>query len=380
MAGALALLLQVAPQLSADDQAALLQRSAHDLGAPGTDSTFGAGSLDITAAARLLSPTLDFTPPELSNPISADGQVRIHALDGSSAIAGGELWVDADPGAGSGQLMQAGDGSFDSASEDLVGILPELEPGEHAIGFRARDAAGNWSAAALLPISVPGPPVSLPAISPPAAATPALTVAMLPLAKVSLTLVANDGFEHGLRAWSRRSGNVTALRAAAISGRRGLRVRTSGRARAFVARHLARAGARGKLAFAFRARTISTASAWTEIAAIDAGDGGSLAAVELRAGGRGPVCVRVVARGPGGALSHSGAQAITRRPVTIGLALDAEQVVLSIDGRRRASLKRASDRAAATEIALGLERATSPRATGYFDVDNVTVLSAPDQT
>ena len=108
VAGALALLLQVAPQLSAADQAGLLQRSAHDLGVPGADSTFGAGSLDVTAAARLLSPTLDFTPPELSSPASADGQVRVHAIDGSSPIDGGELWVDADPGAGSGQPMQAG--------------------------------------------------------------------------------------------------------------------------------------------------------------------------------------------------------------------------------------------------------------------------------
>ena len=38
-----------------------------DLGAPGPDSTFGAGSLDLVAAARLLhSPALDFDPPVLS--------------------------------------------------------------------------------------------------------------------------------------------------------------------------------------------------------------------------------------------------------------------------------------------------------------------------
>ena len=242
VAGALALLLQVAPELSAADQAGLLQRSAHDLGVPGADSTFGAGSLDVTAAARLLSPTLDFTPPELSSPISADGQVRVHAIDGSSPIDGGELWVDADPGAGSGQPMQAGDGTFDSASEDLVAALPELGPGEHAIGFRARDAAGNWSPPALLPISVPSPPLPPPAMSPSTVVAPASTVTTLPLVNVSLTRVARDGFENGLRAWSRRSGDVAALRAAAISGRRGLRVRTGGGARAFVARRLARAG------------------------------------------------------------------------------------------------------------------------------------------
>ena len=64
VAGALALLLQVAPQLAAGDQASLLTQSAHDLGTPGPDATFGAGSLDVAAAARLLSPTLDFNPAE----------------------------------------------------------------------------------------------------------------------------------------------------------------------------------------------------------------------------------------------------------------------------------------------------------------------------
>jgi subtilisin family serine protease len=380
VAGALALLLQVAPELSAADQAGLLQRSAHDLGVQGTDSTFGAGSLDVTAAARLLSPTLDFTPPELSSPISADGQARVHAIDGSSPIDGGELWVDADPGAGSGQPMQAGDGTFDSASEDLVAALPELGPGEHAIGFRARDAAGNWSPPALLAISVPSPPLPPPAMSPSTVVAPASTVATLPLVHVSLTHVARDGFENGLRAWSRRSGDVAALRAAAISGRRGLRVRTGGGARAFVGRHLARASARARLAFALRAGTVATAGAWAEIAAIDTGDGVSLAAVELRAGSRGPVQVRIVASGAGGVLFHSRSETITRRPVTIALALDQEQAVLSIDGRQRASLTRGADRAAAAAITLGLERTTSSRAVGFLDIDNVAVRSAPDQT
>ena len=159
-------------------------------------------------------------------------------------------------------------------------------------------------------------------MSPSTAVAPASAVTTLPLVNVSLTRVVRDGFENGLRAWSRRSGDVTALRAAAISGRRGLRVRTDGRARAFVARRLARAGARAELAFALRAGTVATAGAWAEIAAIDTGDGVSLAAVELRAGSRGPVRVRIVARGAGGVLFHSRPETITRRPVTIALALD----------------------------------------------------------
>ena len=74
VAGALALLLQVAPNLTAAEQATLLTQSATDLGAPGADSTFGAGLLDLVAAARQLhTPALDFDPPVLSAP-SARGR------------------------------------------------------------------------------------------------------------------------------------------------------------------------------------------------------------------------------------------------------------------------------------------------------------------
>ena len=125
---------------------------------------------------------------------------------------------------------------------------------------------------------------------------------------------------------------------------------------------------------------MATAGAWAEIAAIDTGDGVSLAAVELRADSRGPVRVRIVASGAGGVLFHSRPETITRRPVTIALALDREQAVLSIDGRERASLRRGADRAAAAAITLGLERTTSSHAAGFLDIDNVTVRSAPDQT
>ena len=60
-------------------------------------------------------------------------------------------------GVGAGQPMAAADGSFDAASEDLVATVPGLVPGDHTMGFRARDAAGNWSSASLLVISVPSP-------------------------------------------------------------------------------------------------------------------------------------------------------------------------------------------------------------------------------
>jgi subtilisin family serine protease len=61
VAGALALLLDAFPGLSADQQAAALQDSALDLGASGPDNDFGSGRLDVLAAYQRLASTPDFT-------------------------------------------------------------------------------------------------------------------------------------------------------------------------------------------------------------------------------------------------------------------------------------------------------------------------------
>jgi subtilisin family serine protease len=50
VSGALALLLSARPHLSADEQAALLQSTAVDLGTPGPDNAFGYGRLDVASA------------------------------------------------------------------------------------------------------------------------------------------------------------------------------------------------------------------------------------------------------------------------------------------------------------------------------------------
>jgi subtilisin family serine protease len=62
VAGALALLLQAFPGLSADRQAAALESSAADLGAVGADNSYGHGRLDALAAYQWLATTPDFTP------------------------------------------------------------------------------------------------------------------------------------------------------------------------------------------------------------------------------------------------------------------------------------------------------------------------------
>jgi len=61
VAGALALLLQAFPSMSADRQAAALENSAVDLGAAGPDNSYGDGRLDALAAYQWLATTPDFT-------------------------------------------------------------------------------------------------------------------------------------------------------------------------------------------------------------------------------------------------------------------------------------------------------------------------------
>ena len=77
---------------------------------------------------------------------------------------------------------------------------------------------------------------------------------------------------------------------------------------------------------------------------------------------------------------HSRGQPISRRRATIVLALDPADAVFSIDGRQRASLRRGFDTAPAAAISLGARRPAPSSATGYLDIDNVTVRSAPDAT
>jgi hypothetical protein len=375
VAGALALLLQMNPRLTASEQAALLAQSAGDLGAPGPDFTFGAGSLDIAAAARVLSPALDVIPPVLSAAGVAAGQIHVHAVDGSSAIAGGESWTEGDPGAGAGQPMTAADGRFDSASEDLVAPIGGLAPGVHSVGFRARDAAGNWSPAETIAFTVPAPPAAPPSSSPappPASTTPPAQ----PVAASALRLTLTDGFEAGLGSW-RRAGDVRALRSAAISGRRGLRIHSSAGARSFAQRRLSRPTARLELGFSLRAGAISSPG-WSGLATIDAADGSQLAALELETASRSVVRLRLSLSGAAGTSVHSRPVVISRRSTRIVFALDPVRAVLSLDGRARATEPSNAGPPAAAVTFGGALKAALAQTTGYLDIDDVAARSAPD--
>ncbi len=380
VAGALALLLQVAPQLSAAQQATLLTQSALDLGAPGADSTFGAGLLDLVAAARQLhTPVLDFDPPALSAPADADATLTLHADDAFSAIAAGEWWADADPGIGAGQPLAAADGLLDSRSEALVASTAALPPGPHLLGMRARDAAGNWSAATLLPISVPGlaaPLAPLPDV--PAPAAPAPTAPPVASAGSVLEIVATDGFEHGLGAWTRRIGAVVATRGAAMSGRRGLRAKLVAAAPSFVQRRLPHVGSRAELAFDLNPRSFSSSGAWIEIAVIANASGQRLASVDLRSLGGGAQLRLSASTGTdASAMAHSQRRLLRRRPTVVVLSLDSEQAAVTVDGAELGRIARAPNSPQAAGIALGPWRKGPSASTGYLDIDGVTVREAP---
>ncbi len=91
-----------------------------------------------------------------------DGELSLCAVAddagrGGTFIAAAEYFVDVDPGVGSGMPLAAADGGFDSPVEALacaIDVSGWTAPATRAIGVRARDAAGNWSAAATTTVKV----------------------------------------------------------------------------------------------------------------------------------------------------------------------------------------------------------------------------------
>jgi subtilisin family serine protease len=387
VAGALALLLQISPLLTASQQASLLTQNAVDLGAPGADSTYGAGLLDIVAAARALhSPALDLDPPVLSGAVDTDTALQVRADDAVSVIGGGEWWSDVDPGVGAGHLLTAADGALDSRGESLVATTAALLPGAHVLGIRARDVFGNWSPATKIPITVPdpaAPPAAAPdaPLVPDVPVVPVLTATPLPTApelllSSGLQRVAIDGFEEGLGAWSRRVGLVAATPAAAMSGRRGLRAKLVARAPSFVQRHLPYAGNQVELAFDLNPRTFSSTGAWVEVAAITSASGQRLASVDLRSL-RGRHEIRLSSSTGMGAVLHSQRHRMGRRRAVLVLSLDAAEAGLVIDGARVGRLARGAGATAPAAIVLGPWRGGPPGSSGSIDIDRVIVREAP---
>jgi FtsP/CotA-like multicopper oxidase with cupredoxin domain len=110
---------------------------------------------------------IDKTAPTVSNvtatPNPTGGAITVtltaDASDGESNIARAEWYEGADPGAGNGTPMEALDGAFDTASESLTATIDMsgFSAGDHTLYVRARDAAGNWSAADSVVLTVQPP-------------------------------------------------------------------------------------------------------------------------------------------------------------------------------------------------------------------------------
>ncbi|MEW6753259.1 MAG: hypothetical protein AB1505_20105, partial [Candidatus Latescibacterota bacterium] len=73
-------------------------------------------------------------------------------------LAGGEYFVDRDPGAGGGTALTARDGSFDGTAEDVEFTVEtgSLAPGSHVVYVRLQDEGGTWGRPRSAAIEVTG--------------------------------------------------------------------------------------------------------------------------------------------------------------------------------------------------------------------------------
>lgn len=102
---------------------------------------------------------LDESGPATGNVTSSESIVDARIDDttsGNSPIEAAEMFVDAFGENGSGIPLNAVDGAFDSATEQVRGMVDALPPGVHTIYVHGRDVFGNWGPAGTTTISVAG--------------------------------------------------------------------------------------------------------------------------------------------------------------------------------------------------------------------------------
>ena len=98
--------------------------------------------------------TVDKVAPLLSGltltagPGSQPGTVSVAATDAFSSVNRVEYFIDTDPGQGAGDRV---DGRCAPNYSVVVSTIT-LPEGNHTVGIRARDAAGNWSTSAPRPL------------------------------------------------------------------------------------------------------------------------------------------------------------------------------------------------------------------------------------
>jgi subtilisin family serine protease len=159
-AGALALLLQAFPGMSADRQAAALENSAADLGAAGADDSYGYGRLDALAAYQWLATTPDFTlsvaPSSAST--AAGGAVSytvsaspVNGFTGDVSLALGGLPESQASWSFSPPVIAGGSGS----AQLTVSTATSIAAGTYPLTITATSGAIVHSAAATLVVTAP---------------------------------------------------------------------------------------------------------------------------------------------------------------------------------------------------------------------------------
>jgi subtilisin family serine protease len=347
VAGALALLLSAHPGLSATAQETALTSTAVDLGAAGVDDSYGAGRIDIAAALQSLGS--DTAGPVVSGlEVSGDGSlVTGSAADALSNVAAAEWFEGADPGVGLGSAMSAVDGVFDSTSEQ-VGASLSLASGQHTLWVRARDAAGNWGAAASVTFTVPPP----------------------------RDVIFQDGFASGtLAAWSKANrltaANLTGQAALHGSDPYGLRVAVAGTMNHFLIDSSPAAEPSYHARFYFDPNATVTGSAsWTLFLARSAA-GSQVFSLQLSAANGAAPRLRLSMRSNGAIVTTSWVN-VTDAPHAIEIAWSAttRAASLSVDGVEvvgRSGLRNATQRI--EEVRLGPTSGLVRASAGvlYFD-------------
>ncbi len=160
VAGALALLAEVQPGLSANRQTAALEGGVVDLGEPGADNDFGWGALDVSGSYEWLAAPPDF---ELSaSPawarawpggsaeytVSADA---LHGFDHDVSLSLSGLDISEASWGFSPATIAGGDGS----SQLVVSPAPTIAPGRYRLGISGTD--GELIRGAEVILRVPAP-------------------------------------------------------------------------------------------------------------------------------------------------------------------------------------------------------------------------------
>ena len=195
---------------------------------------------------------------------------------GPSRIAAAEWFMGTDPGPGHGVAMAAVDGVFNSTVESIRGSVPtaHVAYGEHLVGIRARDAAGNWGSPVILAISV----------------TPA-------------DVLFADGFESGtLGRWTRAAGGgrLRVLASVATGGRWGLEAALSGAGAAYVADGSPAAATRYRARFTMTTGSTTTGGAGVVVFSGIDGRGAAIFRLQLRRSTGGRPQVRLLVARLGG--------------------------------------------------------------------------------